>query len=90
MKGDKLSQIEFSRKIEKKIDGQKVYFISPENLILSKLEWYKQTDSNRHLEDIQSILIISGKKLDFNYLKRGAKDLGSLEILDNILRGLAS
>ena len=84
-KGDKLGQLEFSRKTEKQIDGQKVYFISPENLILSKLEWYKQTESDRHLEDIRSILSVSGKKLDLDYLKRTAKDLGSLEILNKLL-----
>lgn len=62
--------------------GYKVNFISPENLILSKLLWYKQTGSNRHLEDAQSVLEIS--PVDKNYLKKWALKLelgGELEKL---------
>jgi len=80
-KDDKLGQLEFSRKIEKQIDSQKVYFISPEDLILNKLKWYKQTESNRHLEDVESIFKISGKKLDKEYLKQQTDRLGFLEII---------
>src|SRR3990167_3649678 len=35
--------------------GYKIKLISPENLILSKLIWYKETKSDRHLEDIRSV-----------------------------------
>jgi len=65
----------------KKISGQNVYFASPEDLILSKLQWYQETQSSRHLEDIQSVLNISGKKIDMKYLKRWAK---KLEVLDTL------
>jgi len=69
----------------KKISGQNVYFASPEDLILSKLQWYQETQSSRHLEDIQSVLKISGKKIDMKYLKRWAKKLEVLDILNKII-----
>ena len=68
----------------KKISGQKVYFASPEDLILSKLQWYQETQSTRHLEDVQSVFKISGKKLDMRYLRQWAKKLGVLEILSKL------
>src|SRR3972149_8729967 len=35
--------------------GYKVKFISPEDLIISKLIWFKESQSTRQLEDIKSI-----------------------------------
>ena len=73
---------EFNRRIVKKINNQKIYFISPEDLILNKLKWYKQSESNRHLEDVDSIFKISGKKLDKKYLREHAEKLGFLKIIN--------
>ncbi len=73
---------EFKRRKSIKIDRRNVYFISPEDLIVSKLIWYKKTLSSRHIEDIESVLKISGKKLDMRYLKGRANQIDT----DNILR----
>ena len=48
--------------------GEKVNFISPEDLILSKLRWYRISPSSRHIEDVESVLKISGDILDKKYL----------------------
>ena len=63
---------ELERRIARKIGGRVVYFISPEDLILSKLRWYKKTASTRQLEDIESVLKIQ-TKLDLAYLRREAR-----------------
>ncbi len=84
-KKDELSALKFKRRIAKKINHQSIYFISPEDLILSKLEWHKQGESTRQLEDIESILKISGDKLDHQYLKSWAKRLGVLDILNKLI-----
>ncbi|MFZ3074017.1 MAG: hypothetical protein WA093_02715 [Minisyncoccales bacterium] len=57
-----------NRKLEN-ISGQNVYFISAEDLILSKLQWYKLSPSEKHMDDIKSILKISGDILDKKYLQ---------------------
>lgn|SRR4030042_3794888 len=85
VKEDKATRDELNRRIAKRIDNKKVYFISPEDLILNKLKWYKQTESSRHLEDIDSIFEISGKKLDKKYLKQQAEKLGFSEIINKYL-----
>lgn len=84
IKDDKATEVEYSRRIAKKVDSQRIYFVSPEDLILNKLIWYKQTDSNRHLEDIEGILEKS--KLDLKYLKKWAKYKGVLGILNKTLK----
>ena len=55
------------RALKKKIGQKMVNFVSPEDLIISKLLWYKKSQSTRHLEDIQSVLDIQ-KKIDRPYL----------------------
>ncbi|MDX1608370.1 MAG: DUF6036 family nucleotidyltransferase [Candidatus Spechtbacterales bacterium] len=73
------------RKTAEDIKGQRVYFTSPEDLIISKLQWYALSESTRHIEDIESVLDISRDKLDMDYLKKWAAKLDVNDILDNIL-----
>jgi len=87
--GDAIAIDEIKRGISKKIDSQNIKFISPEDLILSKLRWYEESQSTRHLEDIESILKISGDKLDMKYLKNAAEWQNTKEILDKILDKIA-
>jgi len=84
-KDDMETKEQFKRRIAKKINNKRVYFISPEDLILNKLKWYNQTESDRHLEDIDSIFKISGKKLDRKYLKLRADRFGFSEIINKYL-----
>lgn len=72
---------QFKRRRIVLIHGKKIYFISPEDLILSKLQWYEKSGSSRHLEDIESVFKISREKLDMAYLKKWAKKLGLLGLL---------
>ena len=75
---------QFKRRVIKKIDGQKVNFISPEDLVLSKLIWYKEGQGAKQIEDIKSIFDIS--KPDLNYIKGWAKRQSTIDILEEILK----
>lgn len=72
------------RRVRKILGGQSVYFISPEDLILSKFFWFREGKSPRHLEDIKSIISISRNKIDFDYLKREAEKQGVGGILGKL------
>lgn len=73
--GDSRSHELFQRRKTAILSGEKIHFISPEDLILSKLQWYEKSGSSRHLEDIESVFKISGEKLDTVYLKKWATKL---------------
>ena len=78
---------QLKRKVGKKIFKEKVYFISPEDLILNKLVWYEKSDeSSRHIEDVESVFKISGKKLDIGYLKKQATKIGVSSLLKRFLK----
>jgi len=54
--------------------GYRINFTSPENLIISKLIWFKDSQSTRQLEDIASIVTVQ-KDLDQKYLNSWVKKL---------------
>lgn len=65
---------ELARRVMRKIRGVNVYFISPEDLILSKLRWHKIGGGEKHTEDIQSVIKRMEKNLDYTYIKRQVKE----------------
>jgi hypothetical protein len=76
---------EFDNRKTKKINKEKVCFISPEDLILNKLDWYKKTDSDKHLKDAKSVLEFSEKYIDKAYLKEWAIKLKLMDNLNKII-----
>ncbi|MBI2062360.1 MAG: nucleotidyl transferase AbiEii/AbiGii toxin family protein [Candidatus Yanofskybacteria bacterium] len=77
--------LELNRRVVKDILGERVCFISPEDLILSKLRWYKISPSSRHLEDVESILKISGDMLDRDYLLERSREQKTWDELNKLL-----
>lgn len=65
-KENAFEQSAFSRILDKNYDYD-IKFISPEDLIISKLLWFRESESTRQLEDIASVLETQ-KKLDQKYI----------------------
>jgi len=83
MTPEKLPFERFEKAVIEKIEGQKVKFISPEDLILSKLIWYKEGQGAKQLEDVKAILEIS--RPNIKYIKNWATKESTIEILNEIL-----
>jgi hypothetical protein len=56
--------------------GRQIYFTTPEDIILMKLEYYRQGGSDKHLRDIAGILKITGSDIDVGYIEHWAARLG--------------
>lgn len=69
---DDFSHAKLKRRMSQRIEDQQVYFLSPEDLILSKLIWCKDSGSELQLDDIESILKLQ-TSLDWAYLRKWAK-----------------
>ena len=61
-------------------------FSSPEDVILKKMEAYREGGSEKHLRDIAGVLKISGGALERTYIAEWADLLGVGEIWEEILR----
>ncbi len=72
---------QLKRRRGRKIMGKNIFFVSPEDLILSKSLWYKESGSSRQLEDIESVLRMQ-KKLDWKYLRKWAKAQSTIKTLE--------
>jgi hypothetical protein len=61
--------------------------VSPEDIILLKLQWYQLTDqtSKKQWDDILGVLSVQGEKLDYNYLKKWATVLKLNELLEKAI-----
>lgn len=81
---DAFDKSRMKRKRTKTILGEKIYFIAPEDLILIKLKWYDESASSKQLEDVTSIVKISGYILDWDYIKRMARRLGLFKLVSQI------
>jgi hypothetical protein len=65
---------EFARRRALSISDQEVFIVSPEDLILSKLDWAKESRSQMQLDDVRNLLR-SVQGLDTAYLNRWADRL---------------
>jgi hypothetical protein len=66
---------EFARRRAISVADQQLFIVSPEDLILSKLDWAKDSRSQMQLDDVRNLLR-SVQGLDTAYLNRWADRLG--------------
>ena len=78
-------RMEFSRKQKIAVDQQVLYVVAPEDLILSKLDWAKESRSEVQLTDVRNLLQ-SVKGMDRRYLARWAKHLGIESLYREVAR----
>lgn len=78
-------EAEFSRRYRHQIrdTGESLVLKTPEDTVLRKLLWYRDGGevSDRQWRDIRSVLRISGKGMDDEYLNRWAVHLGLTALL---------
>ena len=69
------SRQEFRRRCTVKIRGIEVWVTSPEDTILSKLEWAKDSRSEQQFRDALGVAVVQWDRLDTDYLRDWAKEL---------------
>jgi len=67
-----------------------VPFASPEDVILKKLEYYREGGSDKHLRDIAGVLATMGAEIDQRYIAAWAQRLGVLRIWRRVCDGQAA
>jgi hypothetical protein len=77
---------EFHRKRKENLLGKDLYILSPEDSILSKLLWAKQSRSEQQLNDVMKIIEARAGSLDMKYLNKWAK---VLEVEDDLNKCLS-
>ena len=78
-------QAAFARRQLIDIAGTAVYVVSPEDVVIAKLNWAKRGGSDRQIDDAAGIVKAQGCDLDLAYVERWVTDL-ALEKEWNALR----
>ena len=82
---DGFDAVEFERRqpVVVKSTGERLLVKTPEDTVLRKLLWYREGGcvSDRQWRDVVSVLRISGKRLDYDYLVNWANRLRVPELL---------
>ncbi|HUG89281.1 MAG TPA: hypothetical protein VML55_00505 [Planctomycetaceae bacterium] len=75
----------FHRRLAGRLLDREICVLSPEDAILSKLEWAKKSDSERQLRDVESMLVLQWEKIDFEYLRTWAPELSVTGLLEQVV-----
>jgi hypothetical protein len=73
LKNENFRQIEFERRKEIELFNMKMFIVSAEDLIISKLAWIQNFQSNLQIEDIKNLLQVENIELD--YIQYWCKEL---------------
>jgi len=69
------SQEEFRRRQVTKLQSLTLCVASAEDVVLSKLEWSKLAQSQRHIEDVAAILRLHWESLEHSYVEKWIREL---------------
>ena len=70
------SEEELRRRQQVNLQGPSLVVASPEDIVISKLEWSSLAQSRRQIEDVAAILRVRWAELDHSYLEKWVLELG--------------
>ena len=91
VKDRSLSRSALMRRLKRNISEDsslELYFASPEDIILAKLEWYKSSGAiaEQQWVDILGVIKVQGSSLDLGYLKKWAAEISVSDLLIKALQ----
>lgn len=76
LKRGAFSQEEFRRRKKVPVWETSLYMATPEDIVVSKLEWEKLGKSSCQIEDVAGVLKVQQDKLDLPYIEKWVQELG--------------
>lgn len=84
---DSFSVQQFKRRRTARLAGQSLNFISPEDLIVTKLRWFlADKRRTKDKDDVRGVLAVQRGRLDIDYVRHWCGQQGTLELLEEQLR----
>lgn len=76
LKGISSEKTKFARRKKVSLFGASAYIISAEDMVLTKLEWFKRSKNTKHLDDVVGIIKVQAGKLNKAYIMGVLEKLG--------------
>jgi hypothetical protein len=77
---DAFDQNAFQRRVRAAALGAELVLPAAEDLIVQKLRWYRESESDRHLTDVRGIVRVQAGKLDAAYIEAWCHRLGLTDL----------
>ena len=75
-KAGAFDQLQFDRRRPAAFLGRQAQLASPEDLVLTKLDWFRRFESEKHWKDAETVYWAQRSRLDASYLDAWAPKLG--------------
>lgn len=85
---DEHDRSRFDRRRKEKMFGEMVYVPTPEDVVITKLQWSKQGRRIKDVDDVRNVLAVQGDKLDFDYIRGWTDKHGTTDLLEEIRRSI--
>jgi hypothetical protein len=87
---DPHDQERFRRRIEREVEGRKVYIPTAEDVVITKLRWASQLARGKDIDDIRNVLALQQEKLDWEYLHHWTAQHDTRALLDDVMKTVPS
>jgi len=85
-KGDDYGREAFARRKQYPYDRFTVSIATPEDVIVTKLDWFKQSDIDKHYSDARGVYAVQKDTLDTAYIARWCEAKGLLDLWQKVER----
>ncbi len=76
----------FTRRVRRTVFNRDMFFPTPEDVIINKLEWFKKSEIDKHYFDASSIYRIQQEKLDMAYIEQWCRKKSIFKIWQKLQR----
>ena len=88
-KGDDYGREAFARRKQYPYDHSAVSIATPEDVIVTKLEWYRMSDIDKHYSDARGVYAVQKDTLDTAYIARWCEAKSVLDLWHRLQRDTA-
>jgi hypothetical protein len=89
LKPDEYDRARFSRSVQVSVLGVTLSLPTAEDVIISKLDWFKQSDVDKHYSDALGVYAVQKGSLDTAYIARWCEAKSLLDLWCRLQRGAA-
>ncbi len=81
---DEFDQQRFARRIQGDFLGRLVHLLTAEDVIVTKLRWYKALARSKDKDDARGVIAVQGDSLDWDYIRRWCDVHETRELLETV------
>lgn len=83
-------QERFARRRQVSMFGRRVFVPSPEDVVVTKLQWSQRGKRRKDFDDVTDVLNVQRDNLDWSYIQHWCDQHGTRELLEEIRRSIPS